>query len=89
MPAGRKGKAKSTAAALPVEIEEEDEKEFSCGEEAESPRGRSHSQHNFYHGPCPHILSCIYSEPEASTFIMYCIVCTPILFLKGMISKEG
>ena len=53
MPAGRKGKAKPTAAALPVDIEEEDEKEFSCGEEADSPRGRSH----FYHVPCPHILS--------------------------------
>ena len=41
MPAGRKGKAKSTAVSLPVDIEEEDEKEFSCGEEADSPRGKS------------------------------------------------
>ena len=41
MPAGRKGKAKPAAAAFPVDMEEEDEKEFSCGEEADSPRGRS------------------------------------------------
>ena len=52
MPAGRKGKAKSTAVSLPVDIEEEDEKEFSCGEEADSPRGKS------VHVHCILYLSC-------------------------------
>lgn len=37
MPAGRKGKTKPSAAVLPVDVEEE----FSCGEEADSPSGKS------------------------------------------------
>lgn len=57
MPAGRKGKAKPTAAALPVDIEEEDEKEFSCGEEADSPRGSLGLISTMVH-----ILSCTASQ---------------------------
>ena len=39
MPVGRKGKAKAAAAI--AEVLEDEEKELSCTEEADSPHGRS------------------------------------------------